>query len=192
MIRDRLTLPVREAGKKMIPNTVHALKFQLFSGAPATVFAILDGASVPDLPAKLASLCPEHICLFRGDLEPDMAEVAPYLAILEKDAPFTDWVLSNGWGKHWCIFGSTPARMPALRKHFRRFLTVYDEAGNSRYFRYYDPRVLRVCLPECSPVNLQIIFGPVSWYLMEDVEPRNGRKFLFINNALREDKMSVG
>jgi len=175
----------------MEPKRVSALKSLLFSGPPATVFAILDGASVPGLPVKLASFNPEHICLFRGPLEPDMAEVAPYLTILEEHAPFTDWALTHGWGKHWCIFGCTQAHLPALRKHFRRFLTVYDETGKSRYFRYYDPRVLRVYLHGCDAGQLQVSFGPVDWFLVEDVEPRGVRKFILANNALREDRMSL-
>ena len=32
-----------------------------------------------------------------GDLEPDMAEVAAYLVLLEVDSPFTQWVLTEGW-----------------------------------------------------------------------------------------------
>jgi len=72
------------------PSIVQTLKNLLFNEQPATVFAILDGASVGGLPANLASFSPQHICLHRGELDPDLAEVAPYLAILERDAPFTD------------------------------------------------------------------------------------------------------
>jgi len=41
---------------------VHALKKRLFAGNGATVFAILDGASVPGLPASLFSFDPEYAC----------------------------------------------------------------------------------------------------------------------------------
>jgi hypothetical protein len=174
------------------PKVVQALKRQLFSGPPATVFTILDGASVPDLQANLASFNPEHICLYHGELEPDMAEVAPYLAVLEHDAPFIDWVLANGWGEHWGIFGvAQAADLRGLRKHFRTFLTVYDEAGKSLYFRYYDPRVLRVYLPTCNAVELRTLFGPVSSYLVEDEEPGHVSKFFFIENALQEERFTV-
>ena len=44
------------------------------------------------------------MCLYRGELQPDMAEVAPYLVKLDRDAPFTDWVLDRGWGNHWGVF----------------------------------------------------------------------------------------
>ncbi|MCK7510898.1 MAG: DUF4123 domain-containing protein [Desulfobacterales bacterium] len=71
------------------------------------VYAVLDGASIKSLGPKLYNLRPEHVCLYRGRLEPDMAEVAPYLVRLEQDSAFAQWVLGDGWGKHWGIFAVT-------------------------------------------------------------------------------------
>lgn len=171
---------------------VQAVKTHLFSTPGTKVFTILDGASVPDLPANMVTFNPEHICLYRGELAPDMAEVAPYLAFLERDAPFTDWVITHGWGHHWGIFGVTRADLKELRRHFRKFLMVYDESAKSLYFRYYDPRVLRIYLPTCNAQELKIVFGPVMSYLMEDEDPKVHRKFVFMNNALQEDKVVLG
>ena len=173
------------------PKIVQALKMHLFSGDGAKVFTILDGASVPDILGNLAVFNPEHICLYRGELEPDMAQVAPYLVFLERDAPVTDWVLSNGWGEHWGIFGVTRADMKGLRKHFRKFLMVYDESGKSLYFRYYDPRVLRVYLPTCNADELKIVFGPVESYLVEGEEPDRAKRFGFNGEALFQDDLSL-
>ena len=44
---------------------------------------------------------------------------------------------------------------------------VYNEDGKPLYFRFYDPRVFRVYLPTCNESELEIIFGPVSRYLVE-------------------------
>jgi hypothetical protein len=171
---------------------VQAVKTQLFSTPGTSVFTILDGASVPDLQANLATFHPEHTCLYRGELPPDMAEVAPYLAFLERDAPFTDWVITHGWGQHWGIFGTTRADLKELRRHFRQFLMVYDESAKSLYFRYYDPRVLRVYLPTCNAQELKTVFGPVMSYLMEGENPKVSRKFMVINNALQENQVALG
>lgn len=171
---------------------VQAVKMQLFSTPGTKVFTILDGASVPDLQANLAHFDPEHICLYRGELAPDMAEVAPHLAFMERDAPFTDWVITHGWGHHWGIFGVARVDLKALRRHFRKFLMVYDEAAKSLYFRYYDPRVLRVYLPTCNAQELKTVFGPVMSYLTEDENPMALGKFLLIQNALQEDKVVLG
>ena len=174
------------------PRIVQTLKMELFATQGNSAFAILDGASVPDLLGDLFTFNPEHLCLYRGELEQDMAQVAPYLVFLERDAPFTDWVLTNGWGEHWGIFGVTKVDMKELLKHFRKFLTVYDESGKLRYFRYYDPRVLRVYLPTCNADELKTVFGPVESYLVEDEEPKVGRKFLLVGDALREDQVVLG
>ena len=173
-------------------KTVQSLKMQLFSQQGFKVFAILDGASVPLLQQNLSSFAAEHACLYRGELQPDMAEVAPYLVMLERDAEFTKWVLSKGWGEHWGIFGVTHADIWTLRRHFRKFLMVYDESRKSLYFRYYDPRVLRVYLPTCNPLELKTVFGPVASYLVEDEDPKSGKKFMFIGDTLQEDKVMLG
>jgi hypothetical protein len=37
-------------------------------------------------------------------------------------------------------------------------------------FRWYDPRVLRVYLPTCTENELDMLFGPLSSYFVEDGE----------------------
>src|SRR5215813_11554270 len=127
---------------------------QLFSDTDAKVFTVLDGTSIPDLLDKLYGLSPTFCCLYRGELEPDMAEVAPYLVQLEQGSEFTDWLLEE-WGKHWGIFAISDADFRAMRRHFRSFLIVNDENGRPLRFRYYDPRVLRLYLPTCNAEELR-------------------------------------
>jgi hypothetical protein len=174
------------------PKTINALKGQLFSLPEMNVYAILDGASIPDLPGNLYQLEPEHECLYQGELEADMLHVAPFLVLLKPDEQTVDWVLTNGWGKHWGIFAFSAADLKTLRRHLRKFLTVYDESGKSLLFRYYDPRVLRAYLPTCNADELKTVFGPVVTYLVEDEDPKAGRKFVLVDEALQEDKVMVG
>jgi len=135
------------------------------------VYGVLDGASVPNLLDRLYENEPEHVCLYRGELKPDLAETAPYLVRLSLDTPFTEWVLSQGWGNHWGIFASAPVELEDLRKHFRKFLMVKNPEGKQVYFRYYDPRVLRVYLPTCNGEESKLIFGPVSRFFCENETP---------------------
>src|SRR6266481_5806289 len=95
----------------------------LFKGE-TPVFAVLDGASIPDLVKSLYEHEPEFCCLYRGELQPDMASVAPYLVRLEPDDEFSQLVLREGWGAHWGIFLISPGTLRALRDHFREFHTV--------------------------------------------------------------------
>ncbi|MFW6161641.1 MAG: DUF4123 domain-containing protein [Planctomycetota bacterium] len=147
------------------------LRGQLFGDAEARTYALLDGASVPDLPQRLWEYEPEYDCVFEGELEPDIAEVAPYLVTLEPDAPFTEWVLDRGWGNHWGIFLLSADPIYRLHRHFRRFTLVRDPDDKILYFRYYDPRVLRVYLPLCNPEEMDTVFGPVRCFLLEDEDP---------------------
>jgi len=164
-------------GKNLMVDKVitQSLIKYLFSQPETNVFTVLDGASVKQLPQLLWEHEPENICLYRGELEPDMAATAPYLVKLEYDHPFTKLVCEQGWGKHWGIFVITPAEVDirAMRQHFRRFLMVYDPDGKLIYFRYYDPRVLRIYLPTCNTEETKIVFGPISTYITEEEEPSN-------------------
>ena len=143
----------------------------------ANTFAVLDGASVPDLLDQLDQWQPEFVCLYRGELKPDLAEVAPYLVRLEPGSEIAEWILSEGWGNHWGIFAITGAGLQTLRQHLRRFLTVYDENGKPLLFRFYDPRVMRVYLPTCNAEELAAIFGPVTSYLLEDESSKASLRF---------------
>lgn len=170
----------------------NAVKAEFFSGEPATVFAILDGASVSGLTQYLSSFSPRHVCLYPGELDPDMAEVAPYLAVLEPDAAFAEWVLGNGWGRGWGIYGKTGSRFSELRSHFRRLAKVADQTtGRGLYFRFYDPKVLKIYLPGCSLNELHECFGPVQQYLVEDDEPTRLTRMHLVDNELRQDSISI-
>ncbi|MDX6710751.1 MAG: hypothetical protein QOH96_1767 [Blastocatellia bacterium] len=168
-------------------ETVEELIEKLFSDE-ANVYVVLDGASVPGLLQKLYQLEPEYICLLRGDLAPDMAEVAPYLVRLEKDDELIHWILENGWGKHWGIFGTGYGDIREMRGHFRSFLTVYDESGNPLNFRYYDPRVWRLYLPTCNSGELKTVFGPVAAYYLEDEDANTLLRFELNSESLRRRK----
>ncbi len=172
-------------------NIVQAVSQRLFAEKEAQAFAVLDGASIPDLRMSLHRHQPEHVCLYRGELAPDMAEVAPYLVRLELNSEFTNWVLTQGWGQHWGIFAIVPADMREMRQHFRRFLTVYDPNGKPLVFRYYDPRVLRVYLPTCNSEELTTVFGPVTSFILEDENPNTALRFRTAAGSLRQEKLQL-
>ena len=125
-------------------------------------YCIIDGAACEDLLQQLDQHQPDHCCLYAGDLDDDVAEVAPYLIRLEADHPFTTWLLEAIGHKPWGIFCKAPSTLRELRKHFRQFLIVKGPEGNNLYFRFYDPRVLSVFLPTCEPDQIQDLFGPVA------------------------------
>ena len=159
-------------------DVVLSRSYEHFFAIPETnVYMALDGASVPSLPQMLVRMNIESVCLSPGELAPDIAQVAPYLAVFQRDTPFAEWILQEGWGRHWGIFIISRVNLRTLRDHLRTFLTVYDPRLEPLDFRYYDPRVLRVYLPTCNAKELQTVFGPVLRYLIEGDEPTTLLKF---------------
>ncbi len=153
------------------------------------VFTVLDGASVPKLPMRLYEMRPPNYCLFRGELAPDIAEVAPYLITLAPNNPFTDWVLEESFGKHWGIFIHSPYSILEMRRHFRALFTVYNEEGNPMYFRFYDPRVLQTFLPTCNGGELKSFFGKADTFFSEDDKGQNLLSFKLENNELKQAEL---
>jgi hypothetical protein len=151
---------------------VEAVSPILFKEEGASVYAVLDGGSIPDLLDKLyGDRRPEFECLYEGEIKPDLAEVAPYLVRLESKSEFTEWVIQEGWGNHWGVFAVAPVDLRAMRHHLRHFLIVHGSDGKSFYFRFYDPRVLRPYLPSCNSGELTEFFGPVKTWVLEAEDP---------------------
>lgn len=168
------------------------LRQRLFAAEEGlNTYAVLDGASIPGLLERLDDEEPEFACLYRGELEPELAEVAPYLVQLEPDSAFTEWLLSKGWGKHWGIFAATGADLAATRRHFRTFLMVKSPDRSQLYFRFYDPRVFRVYLPTCNAEELAIVFGPIGSYALEDEDASVLVKFSSDGQRVQCDKASL-
>jgi len=92
---------------------------------------------------------------------------SPYLVRLEPEAAFNHWVFEEGWGRHWGIFARSSVGLNGVRTHLRKFLMVKDPEGKQLYFRWYDPRVLRIFLPTCNAEELATLFGPFTSILCE-------------------------
>jgi hypothetical protein len=150
---------------------VQSLLFQPTGDRLSSItYAILDAARDKVIYPKIVTSGVKGMCLYHGDKSVELAPVAPYLVLLERENPFTDWLLNQGWGNSWGIFLKTSETLEKLQLHFRRFLMVYNEDGKLLYFRFYDPRVFRVYLPTCNEAELKTVFGPVTNFLAEGQE----------------------
>lgn len=147
------------------------------AGVPQRVFAILDAARDPRIyPALISADC-DWLCLYRGEAAARMAEVAPYLVELHPLASFTWWLLAEGWGNSWGVFVNADLPLERLQAHFRRFLMVQLPDGKTVYFRFYDPRVLRVYLPTCDAAEREAFWGPVKTFIVEAADGREAVDF---------------
>jgi hypothetical protein len=156
-----------------------------------SVFTILDGARDSRIYGALDGCYQEKRCLYSGDLPWQLQMTAPYLVKLDQDDRFTTQLLDNGWGGSWGVFLRTETGSQHLCKHLRGLLRVKDEAGRRLIFRYYDPRVLRIYLPTCRPLELETVFGPVAAYLAEGERPSELIEFARKADALISRHISL-
>lgn len=141
------------------------------------LYAILDAAREPSVLKVIVESKAEYQSLFEGPEGAQLAHFAPYLISLPPASPLLETLVREGWGKSWGIFLACPLPISQARAHFRALLTTKLPDDRQVYFRYYDPRVLRLFLPTCLPEEINLFFGPVKYYLMEDEKAENLLRF---------------
>ena len=161
------------------------LKF--LSSQPEPLFALLDAAHDPNVLPLVRSLPETHQSLYEGEKGEALASVAPYLVALPKGSKSLETIVQKAWGQSWGIFVSTHLPFPDVRNHFRHFLLVKTEDDQQLYFRFYDPRVLRVFLPTCGPHDASQLFGPIRSYLMEGESPDILLKFTWAGTDIKQE-----
>jgi hypothetical protein len=126
-------------------------------------YVLLDAARDPLVRAFILEHAPDAESLYAG-IDEGLVDVAPYLLPL---AGRLESLMPLAWGNSWGVFLRSEATLAELRKHFRRFLMVQLEDGEEVYFRFYDPRVLRVFLPTCTAPEREGFLGPVQTFVIE-------------------------
>jgi hypothetical protein len=125
------------------------------------LYAVLDACDAPPIQAKIVELGSQQVlCLYRGEVVPELLEVAPYLVKVNEE--LLQWIVETVWSEPWGIFVVAKLEPEGVRKHLRRFLLVKDMDGEAMYFRYYDPRVLPTFLTSCNQEELARFFGELS------------------------------
>jgi len=140
------------------------------------VFAVLDAARESRLPAFLQAFGAQHVPLFERE-SGNPKDGVPYVALLPKRSQLWPVLMKEGWGKNWGIYFNSDADLATVCEHLRRMLTVKDDDDRWLYFRFYDPRVLRVIIPACTPEESANFFGPISRFVMEGDDLDNPLQF---------------
>jgi len=150
-----------------ISNVVSRVLWAIKKEHNSSIYAIIDTARAPIVYSRVAESKNQKVCLMIGEQARELAVVAPYLLRLHENDTLSQWLFEQGLGESWCIFAESAEPFIQLRNHFRSLLRVTDDTGKSLFFRYYDPRVLRVFFPTCDPEQLKMMFGPVLRYVVE-------------------------
>lgn len=161
---------------RVSPLTLGSIGESLFAEDDQAVYAVLDGASIPDMLLTLHELGVDHQCLLSGNIEPDVAHMAPYVVRLSGPRDLLlEHLILEGWGHHWCCFYKVPTSVSFIeaRRHFRTLTVVRDFTGRLLFFRFYDPRVCRRYLPTCTPEELAEFMGPCTAVICEDAAIQN-------------------
>jgi hypothetical protein len=153
------------------------------------LYLLLDAAKMDGLIHTARELNKNCECLYKGGSEEELADYAPYIFSFEQDTEFAVWIHHNGFGNSWGIFVNSEESMEVIYKHFRKFLMVKTEEGKQLYFRFYDPRVLRIFLPTCDAQQLAEFFGPIHYFFMEDEDPNFALKFSLKNGELQTERI---
>jgi hypothetical protein len=135
------------------------------------LYAVLDGARDRLVRPWVIETRAAAWCLYRGDLTPALESAAPWLLRLMPGQPSTEQFFARAWNRAWGILIATSVPSRELRRHLRRFFVVRTEDKKKMLFRYYDPRVLRIFLPTCTPEEVTQFFGPISAMVAEAEEP---------------------
>ena len=141
------------------------------------LYALLDASREPSVLKVILESKEEYQSLYEGAQGAQLAHFAPYLIRVPQKSALLDTLVHQAWSKSWGVFLTSDTPLKDLRTHFRHFLTVKLPDGTQVYFRYYDPRVLRLFLPTCLPEETTQFFGPVKHFLMEADDPATALHF---------------
>jgi hypothetical protein len=156
------------------------LLFFRFERDGTSLFALFDAARERGIHDRIRHSDFEHDCLFTGQLSADLLATSPYIVRIVPGSVTFSRLIEQGWGRSWGLFLASRAGLYDVRRHLRRLLQVRTEDHKRLFFRYYDPRVLRMFLPTCDPAQLAQVFGPIQRFDMETEDGAHLLRFRLI------------
>jgi len=153
------------------------------------LFGVVDAARDNDLAMAAPKQYGQTITwLFEPGSAAHMRDVAPYLVPIayEPKYPYAGSGYLDLWAQK--LGGSagillvTSADQETLLAHLRTLFHIRGPDDHRYYFRFYDPRVLRVYLPTCTGAEATEFFGPMRRILVE-AEPRPSGSGLLLCSA---------
>ena len=163
------------------------IRSQLSGDASARLYAVVDACQAPELIDLARSKYGQpNRMLFKGKaavLE-EVELFAPFFISIDPETDFLDhWI--TYWGKNAGVLFTSSAEPIRIFRHLRKIFVVEDETGQEHFFRFYDPRVLRVYLPTCTREELRKFFGPIQAFYLDGKAPSKLVKFWVESEGLQ-------
>jgi Domain of unknown function (DUF4123)/FHA domain len=164
----------------------------VLSSQAEPLYAVLDTARDPEIYPLLLASGAYYWCLYTGQSARTSEAVAPYLLYLPPECELLRKLVAQGWGKSWGIYLTSSQPPQTIWHELRRSLMVtMKETGKWVYFRFYDPRVLRVFLPTTDARQQAEFVGTTSSFLMEDEDPELLLRFHSFATAGARERLKV-
>lgn len=151
-------------------------------------YVILDAARMDEKIESAFQKNRDHLCLFSGKGEEYLKSVSPYLFSFTDKSEISNFLIEEGIGNSWGVFFHSRNSFSEIFKHLQNLLVVKTADGKEMYFRFYDPRVLRVFLPVAYKEQLKEFFGPIEYFICEDEDPEFMLIFSLVNGSLEIKK----
>jgi len=137
-------------------------------------WVLIDAAGLPDGRNSIdESKFSEVECLFTGDLADELADVAPYLALVdvldERVIGYLHYLLQEDCAVL-AMDEKNAITFSEAHRHFRKFNIVYGPQGEALFFRYYDGRTLPAVLDVLELSQLNDFFGPFQNFILPSLE----------------------
>ncbi|MDZ4848463.1 MAG: DUF4123 domain-containing protein [Pirellulaceae bacterium] len=165
---------------KRDPDAIATLIRRESLAAPSVrMYIVVDGCQANEfvLLAKEKYSQPAR-SLFKGALASceEMELVAPYFLCTDVQSDFLNqW--TEYWGMNAGVMFTSSAEPRVIFRHLRSVFVVQDESDQEYFFRFYDPRVLRVYLPTCTTEELAEFFGPIKSFMLESEDLQSIQTF---------------
>ncbi|TQI79679.1 uncharacterized protein DUF4123 [Serratia fonticola] len=121
-------------------------------------YAIVDAGVEPALFDMLEQFTPLASCLYAEPLQPEIAQLAPYLILLTPAVK--SWLENNP--TPWGLLFTSAADMKTVRQHLRKYLQIkIPVEAKPVFFRYYDPRNFWTFLSALEAWQQHLFLGPL-------------------------------
>lgn len=107
---------------------------------------------------------PVHQCLFKGTKDETLIDVAPHLFKVKDEQ--VEWKNAELSLKEIVVIESS-VELSILAQHLKQFIYQQFE-GRECYFRFWDARVLKKFLTNCSRCQLRVFFGPIDSFTIRN------------------------